>query len=85
MKRSAVDLDKMNISNELLKTSIWKGITDSNKQVNDSVDGGAKKRGNKDAIGKSSRKSTSNNNEDLDIPLIDQSSTNDNIKRSIVS
>ena len=59
----------MNISNELLKTSIWKGINDSNKQINE-----ADKDKKKPA--KSNRKIVSNINEDLDIPLIDQTSTN---------
>jgi hypothetical protein len=48
----------MNISNELLKTSIWKGITDSNKQINEShID--------KKKTARSNRKIVSDINEDV--------------------
>jgi hypothetical protein len=61
----------MNISNELLKTSIWKGITDSNKQINESdID--------KKKTARSNRKIVSDINEDLDIPLIDQTTSPNN-------
>jgi hypothetical protein len=61
----------MNISNELLKTSIWKGITDSNKQINE-IDIDKKK------TARSNRKIVSDIHEDLDIPLIDQTTSPNN-------
>lgn len=79
-KRSGVDLDKMNISNELLKTSIWKGIADSNKQINESdID--------KKKTVRSNRKIVSDINEDLDIPLIDQTTSpyNESLKKNTKS
>ena len=70
----------MNISNELLKTSIWKGINDSNKHIN----GEEYEKG----LVKVNRKIVKNVSEDLDIPLIDQTSktnTNENLKKNTKS
>ncbi len=69
-QRSGADLEKMNISNELLKTSIWKEINDSNEKPK------ITERKRKDCSTKTIRKSLAKDNEDLDIPLIDQSPPN---------
>lgn len=60
----------MNISNELLKTNIWKDINDSNKQMYEPA------KVNKTKKSKTNRKPSNKASDEHDIPLICQNIAN---------